>query len=53
MEKPSKSLQRKQSGKKKEYHICKKWLIGSNLVRHMRTEHGAKTEEGTSNEATA
>ena len=40
-------------GKKKECHICKKWLIGSNLARHMRTAHGAKTEEGTSNEATA
>ena len=38
---------------KKECHICKKWLIGSNLARHMRTAHGAKTEEGTSNEATA
>ena len=40
-------------GKKKECRICKKWLIGSNLARHMRTAHGAKTEEGTSNEATA
>ena len=40
-------------GKKKECHTCKKWLIGSNLERHMRTAHAAKGEEGTSNEATA
>ena len=40
-------------GKKKECHIYKKWLIGINLARHMRTVHGAKTEEGTSNDATA
>ena len=40
-------------GKKRECHMCKKWLIGSNLARHMRTAHGAKTEEGTSNEAKA
>ena len=40
-------------GKKKECLICKKWLIGSNLARHMRTAHGAKTEEGTLSEATA
>ena len=39
--------------RKKECHICKKWLIGSNLARHMRIAHGAKTEEGNSNEATA
>ena len=40
-------------GKKKECHTCKKWLIGSNLERHMRTAHAAKAEEGTLNEATA
>ena len=40
-------------GKKKECHICKKWLIGSNLARHMRTVHGVTTEEETSNEVTA
>ena len=40
-------------GKKKECHICMKWLIGSNLARHMRTVHGVTTEEETSNEVTA
>ena len=40
-------------GQKKECHICKKWLIGSNLARHMRTVHGVTTEEETSNEVTA
>ena len=40
-------------GKKKECHICKKWLIGRNLSRYMRTVNGPKTEEGTLNEVTA
>ena len=40
-------------GKKKECHICKKWLIGNNSARHMRTVHGVTTEEETSNEVTA
>ena len=40
-------------GKKIECHICKKWLIGSNLARNMRTVRGVTTEEETSNEVTA
>ena len=41
-------------GKKKECHVFKKWLIGSNLARHMRrTVHGVTTKEGTSNEVKA
>ena len=40
-------------GKKKECHVCKKWLIGSNLARHMRTVHCVTTIEGTSSEVKA
>ena len=40
-------------GKKKECHVFKKWLIGSNLARHMRTVHCVTTKEGTSSEAIA
>ena len=40
-------------GKKRECHVCKKWLTGSNLARHMRTVHGVTTKEGTSSKVTA
>ena len=32
-------------GKKKECHVGKKWRIGSNLARHMRTAHDVTNKE--------
>ena len=35
-------------GKKKECHVCKTWLIGSNLTRHMRIVNDVTTRERAS-----